>query len=624
MKYTVKISAILIAAAAMMLSSCSKREMDIVDPATYDDNEVAFTIGSVSATKAESAVKSELLEIASVKVSEDHTMYLVDNVTSLDQVPSEPATKGTPAFTENVKALYGSFNAVALDADDGTAAFSGSDSPHEFSWKQDMIWRHNYKEAIWSDKLPIYFFMWMPTDITSNGVEFNDNSYDVNDGSINFSYISPGAVTEVAEGVTPESQSATKQQDILFASHKRESKVNGETITFYHALTGVKFANYFDYSLNEGAYAKAETIIKKVTITGLKNSGSCVVTPGSGKTSSTAVNWNVGETTATFTQSIDYDFADYSKSQYGLGNLLDETAAKQNLNDNDGSLTFWFVPQEIAEDVTITVVFDVTLRTVGSDGAFTTDETTFTDKTLTVNLYDALAEGHREWQPGELHTFTLWPTAIGVKITDTMSDDKTEKDNVVVKNTGNTWQYVRVNIVGNWVGKRVTDAAGHTSAETILIGYAAATGETETEPWNDKDGYTTYGTFTNLVQKGTVNGYESGSYTAVNNWVRFDKYWYYIKAIGPNDAITEPIFDSYVVGASPEFWIVDLWGIRRLAQDVHLEMDLMVEAIEAPTNYFGELTYPDGTLIGEGTDGFIKAWVDALGLDSDTDLDDLS
>ena len=110
----------------------------------------------------------------------------------------------------------------------------------------------------------------------------------------------------------------------------------------------------------------------------------------------------------------------------------------------------------------------------------------------------------------------------------------------------------------------------------------------------------------------------------VNNWVRYDKYYYYTKAIGPNDAITEPLFDSYTVYSSPNFYIPDLQGIRRLAKNVHLEMDLMVEAIEAPTDAQGRLVYPDGsTLIGTNTNGYIKAWVAALGLTADNDLLDL-
>ena len=177
------------------------------------------------------------------------------------------------------------------------------------------------------------------------------------------------------------------------------------------------------------------------------------------------------------------------------------------------------------------------------------------------------------------------------------------------------------------MGQVTKDAAGNLSNPTILMGYDNATikegtsakevppqyaNEIETKPWNDKDGLTNYGKFVNLTPKSTV-----ANPTVNNNWVRYDKYYYYIKAIGPNDAITEPLFDSYTVYTSPEFWIPDLMGVRRLAQNVHLEMDLMVEAIEAPTDAQGNLVYPDSE------NGYITAWVKALGLTQNSDLLDL-
>ena len=615
MKHINRISWIFVAGASLLIASCVKDPFQQEVPMAFDEGEVAFRIGSVS-TKSGAAARSEILDIATVQLGEDQALFLQDEITSLDAPAASAATKGTPAFTENVAALYGSFRTVAL-ALDGSSAFQIDPGKagvlFEPSNKEDSdaYWYFNYKEN-WKDKLPTYYFMQMPAEQT--GVTLDpDEPFDVETGAIKFSYTSPGSETPGMD--------ATAQQDILFTSHKRtEEQKNGETITFYHALTGVKFANFFNYGLNEGAYAKAETIIKKITITGLHNTGTCVVTPADGEDngkSAAAAVWSDVNGSATFTQEIAYDFADYSQSAHDLSQL-NETASKQNLNDKDGSLTFWFIPQEIPEDATITVVFDVSLKTL-ENGTVASTDLTFEDKTLTINLHDALGEGHRTWKAGELHTFTLWPTAVGVKITDTMNDAKTEKTDVVVKNTGNTWQYVRVNIVGNWVGQIQKSANTlDLSGETILMGYATETGDTETDPWNDKDGYTTYGTFVNLTPRSSTT-----SPTVQNNWVRFDKYYYYIKAIGPNDAITEPIFDSYTIGQTPAFWIADLWGIRRQAQNVHLEMDLMVEAIEAPTDAEGNLLYPDGKPIGDNTDGYMKAWAAALGLDSVSGLDDL-
>lgn len=87
----------------------------------------------------------------------------------------------------------------------------------------------------------------------------------------------------------------------------------------------------------------------------------------------------------------------------------------------------------------------------------------------------------------------------------------------------------------------------------------------------------------------------------VNNWVRYDKYYYYILPIGPDDSVTDQLFEKYEVGPSPEFWIPDQWGVRRKAGNVHLVMDLMVQAIPAPVD-------ADGNVL-DNTDGqgYIRA-----------------
>ena len=628
---TRNIALIFLASAAFMLSACANEpEIENGEDITFDKDESMFKIGSVQ-TRAADEFESTTHEIASVTTDNGDTFVLQETVTSLDDVDTAPETRGTPAFTQNVKLLYKSFYTYAMKQD-GSPAFAKTQAAGVGGVKYTLkvedqndpsedIWHYHYGEDIWAN-LPTYFFMRMPGE--NDGVTLGNNPYSWNDGSISFSYTTPGT--------------ATAQKDILFASYKRTGKTNAEKVTFYHALTGVKFANFFDYSLKEGAYAKAETIIKNIKISGLKNTGTCKVTPDPAKHSydQGVVVWSNVTGSGTYSQEIDYDFAEYSKDLFPEG-TLNPNASKQNLNKSDGSLTFFFIPQTLTSDVTIEVTFDVSLRKLGTDGNFTTPEKTFENVKFSFNLADKLKADHRTWKAGELHTFTLWPRAIGVKIADTMNEAKDKKSDVVVKNTGNTWQYVRVNLIGNWVGQvQKSVHADDLSNPTILMGYSNATyatgydgttlppkyaNEIETEPWNDKDGYTGYGLFVNLTPKSNVVP-ATGNYI-VNNWVRYDKYYYYTKAIGPNDAITEPLFDSYTVYSSPNFYIPDLQGIRRLAKNVHLEMDLMVEAIEAPTDAQGRLVYPDGTLIGTNTNGYIKAWVAALGLTADNDLLDL-
>ena len=113
----------------------------------------------------------------------------------------------------------------------------------------------------------------------------------------------------------------------------------------------------------------------------------------------------------------------------------------------------------------------------------------------------------------------------------------------------------------------------------------------------------------NLVGKSTTSNPVVNSH----GWVRFDKYWYYTKPLGPGDSVSDTFFDSYTVGPSPEFWIADVFGIRHAAGNVHLLMDLMVQSIEAPMN-------EDGTEVSD----YMHEWAKALGYGTNVAaLDDL-
>lgn len=608
----------LLASAALMLPSCLRENDFEKNDISFASDEVAFRIGSVQ-TRSAFENQSETLEIGSFTTDKGETFILEDVVTSMDDYSTVPETRGTPAFTENVKDLYGTFFTVALKQN-GTSAFQKNNvtTGVEYTNEKDNIWHYRYGEDIWGDdtndkaKLPTYFFMRMPGQ--NDGVTLDsDQPYNVSTGAIKFSYTSP--------------ETAAAQKDILFTSYKRTEKTNAEEITFYHALTGVKFANYYDNKLKEGANATVKTIIKSVTISGVKNTGNCTVTPSAGESatsakSAAASHWDSVTGSAEYTitaGAAPNDTTNYKGGQYKLDELLNKDAAARNINGKDGSMTFFLIPQDLTktatDSVTLTVVFDVEL-----DGV-----KTFTDKTLTVNLSDKLNEGHRVWHAGELHTFTLKPTAVGVDIDDDL--EEYEKSNVVVENIGNVWQYVRVNIIANWWGNlweadNEDGTPKYAADSTVLMGYAAATGETQTLPWNDKDyggennpyveldgvterpilytvngvNYSKYGTFVNLPALSTTSN------PAVNShgWVRFDKYYYYTKPIGPGSSISNTLFDSYTVNPSPEFWIADKWGNRHQAGNVHLIMDLMVQAIEVPIN-------------GSDTTGYIQAWTAMAG-----------
>ncbi len=582
---TRNIALTLFAGVALLVTSCvNEKEIAI---ANIGKDDIAFKLGGVQ-TKAmtEDFFISAPEEITSFKASTGETYAIEETVTSLDVAP---VTKGTPAFTQNVSSLYGSFNAFAYTNADDTLENS------EFAFNESTeYWSHHYWGGIW-DAAPFTFFMNMPLNPAGVGTL----TYDEAKQSTKFSYESPEA--------------ASSQQDILFASTtlSKESE-NGKDVTFYHALTGIKFSHFYTNKGIEGAQAVTKTIIKEVTLAGVKNAGNCemVFKDATSTTRSRDVaEWTDVSGNATFTLSCS-DTTNYSGSTYGLDKLLNSTAKARNINDKEGSLTFWVVPQAFEDStVMITMKCDIILDK-GSAGA----TKTVSDTTITVSL------GARDWQAGELHTFTLKPVIVGVELEDHMSDNGFVKSNVRVDNTGNVFEYVRVNMVGNWVGEVQTAEGVYDDNEVVLMGYTTGdpTNMTEVEFWNDKDGKTNFGTFDFLTpqshQVPAVNGQAD---SIVHNWVRYDKYYYYTLPIGPNDASTDQLFGEYEVGPSPEFWIADKWGIRRKARNVHLVIDLMVQAIPAPVDENGNV------LDNEDGEGYIRAWLKALDKTEYSDLLDL-
>ncbi len=609
--------------AALALASCrQEEELEFAPVGEVGQEEVAFKIGSV-ATRSAAKADAQVNTLTTVKVGES-TLTLDETVTSLDYVYDTPGTRGTPAFTENVATLYGTFNAVANpNSTDATTKLADAAFPFNSS---TTYWAHDYGRAdIWS-KAPYMFYMRMPADMP--GVDAL--TYD-NDGSISFSYTSPATATE--------------QKDILFTSTTLNDKEeNGKTITFYHALTGVKFANYFNNDTSN-PNNKTETLIREVTISGLKNTGSCKVTPSAGEgegKSKAASEWSDVDGNASYTQTYDEAFADYSKPVEEGGKNIDLSplnkatyASGHNLNDNNGSLTFWFIPQTLTSATKVKVKFDI--RVNGS--------ITFSDQELEVSLGDLLYKttvdeetgtettvyDHRTWHAGELHTFTLRPEKVGVKIEDEMAS-ATVKQKVRFTNTGNVDQYVRVYMIGNWLGDRQIGDNVYNGYDSVLMGYESSTSTVERARWNDKDFtysgstkvyekwsspdhpegyvYTPYGDFEGLPGMGTT----TAGGPKLRNWVRHDKFFYYTVLIGPGKDLpsTDPLFTKYTLTTtSPEFWIAGNDGTRRLARNVHLELDIAVQAIAVPYDESGNAIPYD------------QAWAAALGLGDVSELNDL-
>lgn len=630
--------------AVLAMASLTGCRINEFDQNTYvpKKGEIVFRLANSNTRSADVNTTVQGVSIPLGKDDSGNELFLEETITRLDDISYESfesATRGTPAYTENFSDLYGDFKAAmyrttgsgfeATVYDDGVFESAGTN-----------VWKRKYIDDV-KDQFPLYFFLRAPYD--QEGVAVKNLTYNTTNGSITFNYDGSSLT------------SASAQKDLLFTSRKVVeseykdliNKSKAIPVLFHHALTGIKFANFFS---NPDEDLDVKTYITKVVITGLADGGQCVLTPRQetdgyvdDKTdfsSKTVAVWDPAKLTyddvvytQTFDKSDEVDFeVDGSFGANGSykGTSFDDAATENNLTKADGSLTFWFVPQQLTADAEMTVSYKV-VNTKNNNATYEGEDTIAFGEMTRTKTKKTTTEGEGEeattttttelgeyatWKAGELRTYTLKPRYVKVLLHDEMSADGFEKDNVVVTNDGNVWEYVRVSMIANWVGNVQIDKDVFTEEETILNGYTTDDEDNMTmvEAWNDKDGLTHYGEFVGLVpmSPSIIPITTTESQYIVNNWVRYDKYYYYIHPIGPNQSITDDVFESYTVGPSPEFWIVDQWGVRRKARNVHLIMDVLVQSIPAETDINGDVT-----------DNYIDAWVKALDKSSPNDLLDL-
>ena len=461
---------------------------------------------------------------------EGNLFTLKETVTTLDGVGAEvPETRGTPAYTQNVVSVHGdTFNGVVYGASsqvlgDGAFEFAG-----------DGRWRRWMGTDPWEVSDPLTFFLRMPASPTG----LTNLAYSTTAKTIAFDYSTP--------------VKAADQQDILFSTRTIDKATyesefqskHGASVLFRHALTGVKFAigNNTTTATERHPDNEVQTFITKVAFTGLKDKGHAVYAQDNsqeqnenvdGKYSSkSSFTWTDLSTTTretVFYQTFgDNDIQDFAAND-GVGADASFYAAgeKRNLNKADASLTFWFIPQEITADVKLTVTFYVWSGQEPSSGS--AKEMTM-ELELGKELLKQSAHLNDAWLAGQLRTFTLVPTTVDVDITDVVNEAKTEKSNVVIRNTGNKDAYMRVVIVGNWVDQ----ATGRIVA-----------------PWSETDG-----TFVGL---GTSEKWVKGT----------DEYWYYTDPVAPGETPAVPIFTKYTRPSTPP------------VEGAGLVMDLAVQAIDA-------------------------------------------
>ena len=550
-----------------MLSSCVKEKFNDLTP--IGENGIAFVIRNASTRSAE--VNTEAQRGISVPIGLDpkgEPIFLQETIENLNPAP---ATKGAPAYTVNVGTLFTTMGVYA-DGNFGDATFDVMDMYARKESSEGNGWRyhHNYDGNPWpDDTTPVDFYLRMPAESAAEDFDYSTK------GSIAFDY------TSTASGKS--------QQDLLFAytSISKEDHdgflPNGAPVNMVHALTGVKFR-----SASENG-SQTKTIITKVEIKGLKGSGHCVVTPSNAK----PVVWS-GLGSGPETYSLEFTNPDYSTEAWvdgtvtyakqegtdpKFGDSWYAAAADRNLNNENGELTFWFIPQEITSDVKLYVTFCV--KTPDTDG-----ETGGGLETHEIKLGELLNKDRSEnvkWEAGQLRTYTLNPKLVDVEIFDKMNG--LEKYNLHVTNTGNVSEYVRMMVIGNWYGW-LPDQDPGTTEPVIMVGYTSANSNNNemVNPWYREDD--TFG-------QGFDDTFPMGRPAAGRKWVRgTGSYFYYTDPIGPNAALagTEALFQSYELD---EDWIPTIYipvansSTRQPAVGVHLVMEVVIQAVAAQA--------PDGT-----------------------------
>ena len=547
------------AVAALALVSCEQEKDIDVNKVPAGENNVSFVLQSGAPTRS-GEVTSPVRTGFSVEIGQvdDQAIYLEETITDLGY--SEPETKGTPLYTENLGYLYRSKLGVhtsTYTAGDVVYDQIGDGQAMEGFW----CYGYDYPTNIWGDQsTPVDFAFYMPANMTSNGVTptFSGNK-------TTFTYVSPTTAVET--------------QDIVFGGvtktfkeyHSDYAKYGGTKVKLYHALTGVKFAIA---NPKKNGKLEYDIQIKEITFTGLANGGTCTFTPGSTGLDGGNIEWT-SKTTAegnVISQTFGpNDLVDYAKPTQGedpnhFADSYYAAGTNQNINDAKASKTFWLVPQEITgSDATVTIKYDMNGKT---------------DQYLEIRLGDLKASN---WEPAQIRTYTFKLDEVNLKIEDTITMAEASQQEIDTP----------------WGTKKITSYAGSTKQDVVITNTgncdafirAAIIGQ-----WRDKDGNPVFG-FTDythgvqlvdswyedvIVKKTNIQGEFTG--LPGTNWVvGSDGYYYYTEVVPAGQAIPNKLFTKYEVKRAPGA------AIAGAVQEIYFTLEIATQAISAKkldgTNY---------------------------------------
>ncbi len=535
---------------AVLSLTCCKNEM--IEEGLRPENVVSFTIGNDATTTKASASCNEI-QVASYAIEgvEDNDLALVETVSSADNLYSTyaPETKGTPVYTENFDALYGTQVYATAYAPKTGAATAYTDGEVWGSYLENggtvnlkntdaNTYSYDYTKGqavnlSWPDGGKLLYFIQAPDTTKALNPKF------YSDGSIEFDYTDPTTPTTV-EGRQTIVNGASAQKDILFTSKivsKPAEGGNHNNILMYHALTAVKFKVG---NIDE----RIETIINSITLKGITANGHCTIVPNYGDSNTSAgdnpSNASGAETTksskcATWENLasplvVDYTHNFSGKTSYTTENsdfassFYNGTTAEKNLiNAADGGEVMLMVPQTL-NNVEVIVNFSLKAKNTG----------------VLVGTYSRSVKLSSTWKPGELHTYTLTVNKVSVSVTDTMNDTKEVKSALSTSNSGNVTAYLRATYAVAWYYGYGDDAICVAS-------------------WHG------HGKFTYLGEPDEENDYE-------NTWIKgSDGYYYYVNPVLPGRPTQFPLFTTFSAASITE---------EPVFPKSHLEMKILLQGVQ--------------------------------------------
>lgn len=559
--------ALTVLAMAALVSCQEEKEINYK---SLEKDVVGFYLRESGATKAGgvSAIEQGLV----LPLGDDgmgHSFVLEQTITNLDAMG--PETKGTPAYTMNVKDLYGGkFNAALVGK---TVKRYGDEFVFDDSYGKYYF---KYPENIWTDdNVPLYFYMWMPGDLgdaVNGGSDFAAANFD--SGKITFAYDGSQLLAASADSVL-----AKDMTDMLFTSRyftgqgsgaNQYDVKNGADLLFHHVFTGVKFASSNSEDDDE------KITINEVIFRGLQDKGTCVVTPqtedGDYKDLSDVFSseltsiWTPADSpvsgTSYSTGALAKDFAEYSSDKFPTS--FTGAGADRNFNDSDATQTLWIMPQTITAGVKLTIKYTITRPEGDETGEWTIDFGEYLSKSNT----------QIQLKAGQLHTFYIKIDDVNVMIEDEVDSATETKSSVKITNTGSVDAYIRASIIGQWLDDDGNPVFGFQDSITEYK---------EVDSWYDDqfgdrvdDTQTTqHGTFYDLA--GYTRG-ETPCGNPLNDWVLCkDGFYYYQKVVKAGETTGSPLFTKYEVNTG--FPRVIPFGVKEY--NIHFQLEIATQAVSA-------------------------------------------